>query len=71
MSDALDRARAMRAQPKARLQCPTGEHGPGVVLYISAKGVKGWCWCGKVLRPLAIGQPLIASRRISASSVES
>ena len=46
----MARAREMRAQPVLRLQCPSGEHGPGVVLYIRA--VDGWCWCGRKLRPM-------------------
>lgn len=43
-------ARSMRARPVLRLQCPSGEHGPGVVLYIHA--VDGWCYCGRKLRPM-------------------
>ena len=48
--EALARARELRAKPVLRLQCPTGEHGPGVILYVQA--TDGWCACGRKLRPM-------------------
>lgn len=51
----LDRMAAGRAaanpKPTVRLQCPSLEHGEGVLLYVA--GATGTCHCGRRLRTLA------------------
>ena len=42
---------AANPDPTVRLQCPTLEHGDGVLLYVA--GGIGWCHCGAKLRTLA------------------
>lgn len=55
-----ERMREARAEanpePTVRLQCPTLEHGEGVLLYVA--GASGYCHCGRTLRTLAPGELL-------------
>jgi hypothetical protein len=57
----LERMAAGRAavNPPAvyRLQCPTAEHGEGVILYV--RHAEGWCHCHRKLRPLAMDERLV------------
>lgn len=58
----LAAARMMRARPLSRLMCPSGEHGPGVVLYV--RGAEGWCGCGRKLRPLTLTETIRDGRTV-------